>query len=495
MGRYADAGEWYERLTSLPTGNPVSQVARLGRARAIEHFDPASAVDAYTELVQREDGKLLAECLLGRARALRMVGRPKDALTDLARAEPIASNDVAVEIRDTSAVIHATLGHMEEAKTFFTTLERECRGTPMHATSLIRLGSVAYYSGHIGEAKDLAVSALSRADDQGTKRYASMNLAWFLCLLGEWEKAEQILEEAMSEASKASDLWLLIPMMTSAGTIAAWQGQFDKAWDLGAQVLRMTSEDYLTDRLNALAVLGLVLLERGDADEAVTVLTPVPDLVERSSEKNEIHQSLMILGESLLLSGDIDSAVAVLHQAGNLLKFNPGWEATHDRLEAQIMISKGSPHLALVLEERWPPQSVEMAIERGRISEVLASAYHSLGDRDAAIRNGERAFETFDTLGSRVRAEHMSMWLSSRRPGRPGRPRSARHGDLSSREAEVLRFLSRGWSNQEIATELFISPGTIRKHIDNIKVKTGIRRRSELIAYGASLTNLESVVK
>jgi DNA-binding CsgD family transcriptional regulator len=53
---------------------------------------------------------------------------------------------------------------------------------------------------------------------------------------------------------------------------------------------------------------------------------------------------------------------------------------------------------------------------------------------------------------------------------------------LTQREAEILSGLIRGQSNQEIATELEISLGTVRKHLEHIYEKLGVQRRTEAIS-------------
>jgi LuxR family maltose regulon positive regulatory protein len=50
---------------------------------------------------------------------------------------------------------------------------------------------------------------------------------------------------------------------------------------------------------------------------------------------------------------------------------------------------------------------------------------------------------------------------------------------LSEREIEVLRLVSAGLSNREIARKLFISPGTAKTHIHNLCGKLGVRNRTE----------------
>lgn len=54
---------------------------------------------------------------------------------------------------------------------------------------------------------------------------------------------------------------------------------------------------------------------------------------------------------------------------------------------------------------------------------------------------------------------------------------------LSQRETEVLALVIRGKDNQAIATELSVYPSTIRKHLENIYSKWGIKSRTEAIAY------------
>ncbi|HEU0073914.1 MAG TPA: alpha/beta fold hydrolase [Dehalococcoidia bacterium] len=54
---------------------------------------------------------------------------------------------------------------------------------------------------------------------------------------------------------------------------------------------------------------------------------------------------------------------------------------------------------------------------------------------------------------------------------------------LSQREAEVLRLLAVGKSNQQIADELVISLNTVNRHVSNIYAKIGAANRAEAAAY------------
>jgi len=58
-------------------------------------------------------------------------------------------------------------------------------------------------------------------------------------------------------------------------------------------------------------------------------------------------------------------------------------------------------------------------------------------------------------------------------------------GGLSSREAQVLRLVAAGKSNQQIAEALFRSPNTIANHVRSILVKLGTANRAEAAAFAA----------
>ncbi len=62
--------------------------------------------------------------------------------------------------------------------------------------------------------------------------------------------------------------------------------------------------------------------------------------------------------------------------------------------------------------------------------------------------------------------------------------RSKPEHDLSTREIEVLRLISKGNTNEEIAQTLFIAVGTVKNHVMNIYKKLpNVRTRSEAVAW------------
>jgi DNA-binding NarL/FixJ family response regulator len=53
---------------------------------------------------------------------------------------------------------------------------------------------------------------------------------------------------------------------------------------------------------------------------------------------------------------------------------------------------------------------------------------------------------------------------------------------LSERELEVLRLLASGFTNKEIAEQLFLSPDTVKTHLSNAYRKLGVSDRAHAVA-------------
>lgn len=62
---------------------------------------------------------------------------------------------------------------------------------------------------------------------------------------------------------------------------------------------------------------------------------------------------------------------------------------------------------------------------------------------------------------------------------------------LTEREREILAYVGRGLSNQEIAETLFISPATAKTHVSRVMLKLGARDRAQLVvtAYESGLVS------
>lgn len=57
------------------------------------------------------------------------------------------------------------------------------------------------------------------------------------------------------------------------------------------------------------------------------------------------------------------------------------------------------------------------------------------------------------------------------------------HEDLTARERDILRLLAKGYDNQTIADELFISLKTVKTHVSNILAKLEVDDRTQAVVY------------
>lgn len=62
-------------------------------------------------------------------------------------------------------------------------------------------------------------------------------------------------------------------------------------------------------------------------------------------------------------------------------------------------------------------------------------------------------------------------------------PPAAPPAEISARELDVVKLVARGLTNAEIATDLFISVGTVKTHLASVQTKLGVRNRVEIAAW------------
>jgi two-component system response regulator NreC len=145
-----------------------------------------------------------------------------------------------------------------------------------------------------------------------------------------------------------------------------------------------------------------------------------------------------------------------------------------DGIEATRRIKRERPELnVLVLTMASDRAYLREAFGAGASGYVLKEAVDvELVDAVRAVAEGGRYLHP--SLGAELaRAETES---------KQG-PRTAHGVPLSRREVDVLRCVAKGYSNQEIADELFISVRTVETHKTHIMQKTSLRARSELMRF------------
>jgi DNA-binding CsgD family transcriptional regulator len=57
-----------------------------------------------------------------------------------------------------------------------------------------------------------------------------------------------------------------------------------------------------------------------------------------------------------------------------------------------------------------------------------------------------------------------------------------RESPLTPREREVLDLVAVGLTNAQVAAVLWIAPGTVRRHLENVFAKLGVHTRTAAVA-------------
>jgi DNA-binding NarL/FixJ family response regulator len=121
---------------------------------------------------------------------------------------------------------------------------------------------------------------------------------------------------------------------------------------------------------------------------------------------------------------------------------------------------------------------------RAEIGRAVLAAAAGQGVLDPAVQ------QRLISAAARAPSDPAASSASSASSASPGD-----EGDLTPREAEVLRLIAVGQSNREIARALFVSEATVKTHINRIFAKTGSRDRAQAIRYAYTHGYAESSLR
>jgi HD-GYP domain-containing protein (c-di-GMP phosphodiesterase class II)/DNA-binding CsgD family transcriptional regulator len=118
------------------------------------------------------------------------------------------------------------------------------------------------------------------------------------------------------------------------------------------------------------------------------------------------------------------------------------------------------------------------ALSRGDRILAAADVYAALtAERPYRPRRAEDDAASVMEADDKLDADAVACVLAG--AGRRGAPSPRKWpADLTDREVEVLRLIARGRSNREVGRQLFISPKTVGRHVENVYVKIGVSSRA-----------------
>jgi two-component system, NarL family, response regulator LiaR len=159
--------------------------------------------------------------------------------------------------------------------------------------------------------------------------------------------------------------------------------------------------------------------------------------------------------------------------------FMPGM----DGIETTQRLIAIQPHLKIVILTAYVKEDkVIEAIKAGALGYVAKES------------QPDELVQTIRTVFTGTPAISPSIAWKILHAGRDGVEKaSQKNMELSEREAEVLRLLTKGKTDQEIASQLVLSDVTIRTHVSRILMKLGLQNRVQAALYcvRAGMVSLE----
>ena len=231
--------------------------------------------------------------------------------------------------------------------------------------------------------------------------------------------------------------------------------------------------------------LGYTYVAANDFEQAASYLSMVSPHARRCGNFFALAHSTMEWVRISLLQGQIEKAekicryeleLADQHEYADYPAFCLIQLALVDVLRLKKSFDEAEELLHKGLETARKSGHV-MYLAQGYL--IAARLHHSQGKASQAqddILKGERIAESIHNhfLDDMIKQTRKELLIKSS-------PLQALIEPLSERELEVLRLICAGKSNQEIADELFIALDTVKRHINNLYGKLGVRRRSQAI--------------
>jgi ATP/maltotriose-dependent transcriptional regulator MalT len=294
-------------------------------------------------------------------------------------------------------------------------------------------------------------------------------------LAGELTEAASLLEElaAVTEATG-------IPLAPhGALMLAAWQGhdaELDELIEATTnEMLRRGEGIVLTFARWARAVLYNGL---GRYEDALAPATRASG--ELSQEMSMLTRgSLVELIEAASRSGKIENAADALRRLTQLTHASGTDWALGLEIRSRALLSDGSA------AENAYREAIDR-LRRTRIRGELARAHLVYGEwlrrqrRRLDARDQLRtAYDMFTTMGAEAFAQRTARELQA--TGETARKRTVEtSSELTAQEAQVVRLVREGLSNQDIGARLFISPRTVKYHLRKVFIKLDITSRTQL---------------
>jgi LuxR family maltose regulon positive regulatory protein len=365
--------------------------------------------------------------------------------------------------------------------------------------------------------------ALGRAAGHDYVALSAMaSLAHLQLARGRLREADGVLRRALGFAAERGS-----GLLPAVGSVRIGMGELLYEWDeLDAAARHLAEGVELAGRTGDFEILmwGHIALSQvrraqGDAEGALAAAREAERVAQGSGTDHAIVDAATWRARLHLMSGDLTAAAFEQERAAGVGEVRP-YSRTLERITlARLLLARNQPGEALRLLARLRA-SAQTAGRTIVMLALQALALRAKGEKERAVSTLAEALalaepegyvRTFVDEGSEM-AELLSGVLEAQQRGRldsPSRvpahylrkllaalerdasgaalPAAELPEPLSDREREVLQLIAAGKTNRRIASELFVSVGTVKTHINNLYRKLDAHSRTQAVARAREL--------
>ena len=479
-------------------GERIAALLLQRAAMRQQTLHPATLADLWAAVnLARRPTRTRAEALGQLCRALMIEGRYSEAAPPAAELTALAQDLGNDEFRIEATIIAAQLraADPDERLREFEQTRAEARRNGsgrVEVLAYMAIADVLDQSGDHIRGVEVGRIGMQRASYLGQARYRGVIIAHTLAraqmFAGRWDEALEVIEEALSLDPKPFGR---APLLICRAEIAVRRGDLATAeQNLGE--LRSLADGPETQQLRTLPLDAIeieYLLEKGDVSGAIGRAAKVLSIARRDEPR--YLWPLLNLAARACTEGQRANSDRELNTQAQ--KLRPLLDEFGCELESRTRLDRA--HAAVFAAERFGANDVQSSAASWSAAAALwreldhpyplayalmraAMACLAL-DRDASATQLQQAAEIATELAAKSLLAQINSFAKRSRVGGVEHEQTLvqKPFDLTRRELEVLRLVSAGHNNRQIADALFISVKTASVHVSNILSKLGVASR------------------